>query len=208
MTNRLLHRLRTDESGVALIEFAFIGPIMALLIVASLELANYGIAHVRVSQIAMSVADNAGRTTTGIDEANIYEVFAGAGVIGNPIEFEQNGRIVLSSLEDNGLTGTKRGQYIRWQRCWGELDAGPLYGVQGDGRTDAKLVNGVGPDGNRIAAIPGTATMFVEVTFDYEPLIGSSWVNTGPIHYESAFNVRGRQNQVISNTQGLAQLSC
>lgn len=32
----------------------------------------------RLSQIAITVADNAGRARTGIDELNIHEVFSGA----------------------------------------------------------------------------------------------------------------------------------
>jgi hypothetical protein len=67
----------------------------------------------------------------------------------------------------------------------------------------------MGADGNRIASIPGTAVMFVEVTYEYQPLISSTIVPvSGTIRRESAFNVRGRQNNDISNTQGLGVLDC
>ena len=84
-----------------------------------------------MNQIATTVADNAGRVTTGIDEANIYEVFAGANAIGTSMDFEANGRVVLSSLQDNGRTGSNHGQMINWQRCWGDLDAGAIDGQAG-----------------------------------------------------------------------------
>jgi hypothetical protein len=174
-----------------------------------LELANYALTHLKVNQIAMTVADNAGRVTTGIDEANLYEVFAGAGVIGESMDFEANGRIVLSSLQDNGRTGNRHGQTINWQRCWGDLPVDPAYGEEGDGRDDASLEQGMGPPGNRIASIPGTAVMVAEVTYEYQPLVSSTILPvTATIRHESAFNVRGRRNNDISNTQGLALLEC
>ncbi|MCB2079453.1 MAG: pilus assembly protein [Novosphingobium sp.] len=178
------------------------------MILAGLELAHYARAHLKVSQMAMTVADNAGRIMTGIDEANIYEVFAGADVLASSLDFGPNGRIVLSSLEDNGLAGSQKGQMIRWQRCSGELDIDPAYGEQGDGELDATLRNGLGHAGKRIKSAPNTAVMFVEVTYDYQPLVGDGFFELGQIRYESAFNVRGRQNQAISNTQNLTVLDC
>jgi hypothetical protein len=205
----LLRRLGRDERGVAFLEFAFIGPILLFVTLAGLELVNYALAYLRVNQIATTVADNAGRVTTGIDEANIYEVFAGADAIGDPMDFQANGRIVLSSLQDNGKTGGNAGQMINWQRCWGDLDADPAYGVEDDGRDDSSLEDGLGPAGEEIASVPGTAVMFVEVTYEYQSLISTTILPVGGrIRQESAFNVRGRQNNNISNAQGLAENGC
>jgi Flp pilus assembly protein TadG len=105
MSGPIHARLRADEQGVAFVEFALIAPVLLFLILGGLEVVNYALAQLKVNQIAMTVADNAGRVTTGIDEANVYEVFAGADVIGKSMNFEQNGRIVLSSLQDNGQKG-------------------------------------------------------------------------------------------------------
>ncbi len=203
-----LRRLWRDETGVAFIEFAYAAPVFLVLVLVGLEVANLALAHMRVSHLAMTVADNAGRTMSGVDEAHIYEVFAGAATIGDGIDFEKNGRVVLSSLEDNGLNGSNAGQKITWQRCWGDLDVDPAYGVEGDGAADSSLPDGLGPDGNEIAALPDTAVMFVEVTYDYQPLVGTGWFTPPQIRYESAFNVRGRLNNNITNTQGLDQLVC
>lgn len=205
----LLGRLSRDERGLAFVEFAFAAPILLMLILGGLELVNYALAHLRVNQIAMTVADNAGRVVTGIDEANVYEVFAGAGVIGDPLDFKANGRIVLSSLQDNGLGGNAAGQMINWQRCWGDLDVAPAYGTEGIGRDNDDLEDGMGEEGARILSAPDTAVMVVEVSYDYQPLIGGNILPIGAtIRHESAFNVRGRQNNDISNTQELEVLSC
>ena len=204
-----LGRLGRDERGVAFVEFAFAAPVLLFLTLGGLELANYALTHLKVNQIAMTVADNAGRVTTGIDEANVYEVFAGARVVGESMGFEENGRIVLSSLQDNGESGGDHGQMINWQRCWGDLDVDPAYGEQGDGREDDSLEAGMGPPGNRIVSIPGTAVIFAEVSYEYQPLISSSILPVDTtIRHESAFNVRGRLNNDISNTQELARLDC
>lgn len=203
-----LNRLRRDEGGLALIEFAFAAPIFITLVLAGMELTNLAVAHMRVSHMAMTVADNAGRVTSGIDEANIEEVFAGAELIGEPLNFAPHGRVVLSSLEDNGKTGNDNGQMIRWQRCWGDKDVDPAYGEEGAGAENNSLEQGMGSASNRITAGNGTAVMFVEVTYDYQPLVGTGFFDAPTIRYESAFNVRGRQNNAITNTQGLAVNDC
>lgn len=130
-----------DTRGIALIEFAIITPVMLLLGLGGLELANYVSANLRLSQIAMTVADNAGRVRTTIDEADINELMVGAKKMGSPIGFAANGRIILSDLEQR-ITTTGTGgigtittinpngyrQWIRWQRCAGALAVTSTYG--------------------------------------------------------------------------------
>lgn len=206
---RLLARLRRDTRGLAMIEFAFVAPLFLTLVLTGLELSNLALAHLRVSQMAMTVADNAGRVTSGIDEANIYEVFTGAEVTASGLDFEANGRMVLSSLEDNGKNGANAGQTIVWQRCWGDdTSVTPAYGVEGDGKNDDSLEDGLGAGSDKITALEDTAVMFVEVTYDYQPLVSTGFFTAPTIRYESAFNVRGRQNNDISNTQNLTVMSC
>lgn len=209
MMRQAMKQIPSCQRAVAMVEFAFAAPVFLVLLMAGLEVTNLALAHLRVNQIAITVADNAGRVRSGIDETNIYELFAGAELIGSPIEFPDNGRIVLSSLEPNGRTGADEGQMINWQRCYGELDVDPAYGGQGTGRTDSSLADGMGAGDNRIKSASGTAVMFVEATYSYTPRIFSI-LETSPItiRYESAYNVRERTNQNISNTQNLTNNLC
>ena len=115
---------------------------------------------------------------------------------------------MLSSLEENGKNGNRRGQVIGWQRCFGDLAVDPAYGEQGDGENDNSLRAGMGKDGNRITAGANTALMFVEVTYVYQPMVATGFFDPPTIRYESAFNVRGRQNNAISNTQNLTVAAC
>lgn len=208
MNYRDTRDLIEDTDGVAMIEFAFIAPVLLVMILGGLELTNFALSYMRVNQIAMTVADNAGRIPTSVDEANIYEVFAGADVLGEDLDFEANGRVVLSSLQDNKGIGANKGQMIHWQRCWGDLSIAPSYGREGKGRSDNSMNNGMGQGSNKITAAQNTAVMFVEVTYDYQPLVGPNWMAARRIRHESAFNVRGRQNQDIGNAQGLAVNAC
>jgi len=205
---RRLRELSSSTSGLALTEFAFSLPILLVLLLGGLETANFALTHLRVNQIAMTVADNAGRVRTGIDESHIYEVFAGADLAGESINFAENGRIALSSLQPNGKTGTDEGQMINWQRCHGDLDVDPAYGEEGEGREDSSFAEGMGPAGNKIVSAPGTAVMFVEVTYEYEPLFWKAGMDSQRIRYESAFNVRERTNQNLTNTQALTVNGC
>lgn len=196
-----------DTSGVAMIEFAFALPLVIGLGLGGLEAANLALAHLRVSHLAMTVADTAARVATRVDEADINEVFAGARIVGEDMDFEANGRVVLSSLQDNKHTDGRAGQMINWQRCMGERDdIDPAYGVEDDGRDDNSL-QGMGPTDIAIQAGGGTAVMFVEVSYDYQPLFPDI-LSPRVIRYETAYNVRERVEQDITNTTGVAVNSC
>lgn len=204
---RHIARLPSCRSGVSIIEFALALPVVMLVAVGGLECANVALAHLRVSQIATTTADTSARILTQMDETDIEEAFAGVDVMGNRINFAARGRVVLSSLEPNGQSGGNAGQRITWQRCHGSLNVAPSYGRQGAGATNAALAAGMGPTGRKITAGSGTNVMFVEVTYQYQPLIYDV-LNVGNIRYEAAFNVRERTSFDITNTAGRTVKTC
>jgi hypothetical protein len=157
----------------------------------------------------MLASDNAARVRDSIDETNVIELLTGAKMTGDSIQFRQNGRIILSSVEPNqaGVGGTSTGQWIRWQRCDGARNVASRYGPQGTGQNNATLQY-VGPANNRITAAPGTAVMLVEVEYNYQSLVSDDIFGPRVIRYESAFNVRQRTNQVISNIGGATPKNC
>lgn len=206
-TGRGARSLR-NEDGIALIEFAMVLPVVLAVALGGIELANLSMAHVKVNQIAESVADNAGRVSSRVDESDINEIFSGARMVGKSIDFEAHGRVILSSLQENKETdAARKGQMINWQRCMGALRTAPKYGVEGKGRTDNSL-QAMGKAGRQIAALTGTAVMFVEVTYEYQPLINAKILGPRTIRYESAFNVRERTEHDITNVQVLTQNTC
>jgi len=192
-------RLRDCRSGLAFTEFAMSLPVLVTLGLVGLETANLAMAHLRVSNIAMLTADNAARVRDSIDEANIVELMTGAKMAGNSIRFGQNGRIILSSIERNTAGN---GQWIRWQRCDGLRNMVSRYGGQGTGQTNSSL-QAVGPAGNQISAASGTAVMMVEVEYIYQPIVSNSIFGQRIIRYESAFNVRQRNDQAMKNVSNI-----
>jgi hypothetical protein len=225
-------RLRTlgdSASGVSMVEFALMLPILVVIGFWGIETANFAIANLRVSQIAALTADNAGRVRDSIDETDITELLTGAKMVGTGIDFANRGRIILSDLEMNTSDSTK--QWIRWQRCCGAKNVTSSYGVPkkstGTTITDAteatapvdmtKSVTtngatttpgGMGPAGNQVAAASGTAVMFVEVVYDYKPLVTDKFLGARTIRSVSAFNVRQRTNQTVTNDTNTAPSKC
>lgn len=185
--------LRSDRRGVALIEFGLSLPILMGLILVGLELTNYVLANHRVRQIAAMTADNASRLRTQMSEAYVNQLFVGVQKAGSGIDFQNRGRVILSSVQNNNAT---TGQWIRWQRCFGSLSPRPShYGAQNKGQNDASL-----PNVNGLVAQAGSAIMYAEAEYRYKPLIFSSVLSNRRIVSETAFIVRQRTDFSIAGT--------
>lgn len=202
--------LRSDTRGLALIEFALAAPVLITLGLSGAEVTNMAIAVMRVNQISTAISDNVARVRDSITEADVNEALLSAKTIGGNIAFAANGRVVVSSVEPNGLTGTKAGQYIRWQRCTGALNvtgSQPKYGVEGKGQTDGTLPY-MGLSTRPIAAGTGSALIFVEVTYLYQPLVSSRIFGTPVLRSESVYNVRERNSEVLGAASGTTASVC
>lgn len=189
---RTVRRLAQSNRGSVMLEMAFSIPFLILVGFGGLEIANLTLAHTRVSQLGLNTADNAARIAAGsnltqpeVREVDINEVFAGAERQVAGLGFENNGRIILSSLQRND----DGGQTIKWQRCFGNLEVASAYGVEGTGATGTDFP-GMGPVGREVTAAAGTAIMFVEVTYEYQPLLFGAWLGPRTIRSTAAYNVR------------------
>ena len=188
----LVRRALHDQHGLALVEFAYSLPFLLMLGLGGVEVANYSITHMRVSQLAVSLADNASRAKQDIvagvpriREVDVNEIFQAAELQSGGLDIEDNGRMILSSLEVN----EDGGQWIHWQRCFGDAPYSSSYGVEGDGETGTS-VTGMGPPSRRIAAEEGFAIMFAEVVYDYHPIAFGSIISDVPIRKVAAMYVR------------------
>ena len=184
---------KDDQKGLALVEFAYVAPILLLLGMGGAELTSYALAQMRISQIAISVADNASRARQFVvgasprfREHDVREVFQAAQLQSGELDIRGNGRIVLSSLERN----VSDGQWIHWQRCYGaKTQYAPQYGRQGTGAVGTSYP-GMGPSGNRVTAEQNFAIMYVEVAYEYEPILLTSLVPSQTIRKNAAMYVR------------------
>lgn len=187
---RPAHGLARASSGAASIEFALSLPMLMLLGMYGAEIAYMQSVNLQVSQLATSLADNASRlgqtdnsgVSPTITETDVDAVMFGAMKQGEGIRLSERGRVVLSSLERDGVSGR---QYIHWQRCRGLKNATSTYGEEGD-----VLPDGIGPDGLEVTAEPGDAVIFVQINYTYQPLISAQFMGNLDIHSIASFTVR------------------
>ena len=206
-------RLRRDRSGLALLEFAFSLPLVLGIGSYGAEIANLALVNLRISQIALNLADNASRvgvtstlTTQQLREVDVNDVMQAARYQGKSINLTTNGRIILSSLE-NVQQGydTAPVQRIHWQRCLG-LKSGSGYDSSygttttsaGTTATSANAgtttTTGMGDPGSMVTAPAGSAVMFVEINYLTKPLFGTWLTTPARIHYIASFIVRDRRD--------------
>lgn len=203
-------RLRCSAGGTSTIEFALVLPIMTTLGMYGAELANMQVTRMQVSQLAISVADSASRmqqtnnnvVAPTVTEADVDSVLAGAARQGSPIRLEQQGRIILSSLEVDPVTGR---QFIHWQRCaGGKANKRSRYGDDGaNNGLSGTVITGLGTGATKVTASPGVAVMFAEVHYDYEGIFGDLFVENTSFTQEAAFVVRDARDLRAANVPGL-----
>lgn len=220
---RLARRLLADRSGAALLEFGFSLPLLLGIGLYGVESANLALANLRVSQIALNLADNASRVgfhnadnREELREIDINDVLTGTKLQGDAWELTKRGRITLTSLEE-----WDDDQYIHWQRCIGMKKGtgwDSSYGATdvNNGKSGKKKKNGkgkddededdyefdgtkisdegMGPAGARVQAPQDSGVMFVEVNYEYKPVVSEKWLpGTTRIHYTASLIVRDRR---------------
>ena len=195
---KIARRMLAADSGVAMTEFALAAPMLMLAGLYGAETTWLTIAHMRVNQTALRIADDASRigeisalATRKIYESDINDLLFGAHLETGSLDFFANGRVIISSLEVVPDSSPEQ-QYIHWQRCKGRMDWPSSYGVEGDGLSGS--FDGMGPEGDTITAAAGDAVMFVEVAYNYEPLFGDMFVSDRLITGYAAFNVRDNRD--------------
>lgn len=208
-------RLWRSTDAIALTEFAFVLPVLLVMGLYGAEIARMAMTRTQISQIALSVADNASRlgqtdnsgVTPTITETDVDAILDGAIRQGGTIDLEENGRIILSSLEFDEFSNR---QYIHWQRCRGDADIESEYGDDGDdnGLTGAVLT-GMGSGSSKATASAGSAVMFVEIEYTYTALFENPFGSGDrTMRSEAAFLIRDDRNLTPGLTGGSSESEC
>jgi hypothetical protein len=158
----------------------------------AVEITNLAVTPMRISEIAMQIADEASRIgdqsalqNKKIYESDINDLLLGGALQGGDLNILANGRVIISSLE---VVLSTTNQYIHWQRCKGMMNVSSAYGGQGKGAAGG--LAGMGAAGNKVTANPDNAVMFVEITYTYQPIVGRMFVPSTVISTTASFNVR------------------
>ena len=189
----MIRKIIKDKSGVAMIEFALMLPIFVLAVMGGMELAWEAVVRQKLQSIAASSADNAARVRNVIDESDISEIMVAARLNGTDIDLEQNGRLIISSIQRNA---SNTGNWIRWQRCFGTRTARSNYGIEGTGQTNSSLAR-IGT--STIQPPTGNAIIIAEIEYRHEPLISNSFFGEKVFRFETVYIVRDRQDLSIGN---------
>ena len=190
---KCLARLAISVAGTAMTEFALSLPLLLTVGLYGAEMVNYTIVRMKVNEIATHLADNASRigdTSTlqnrKIFESDVNDLFFGSNIQATrTLNFYEHGRAIISSLEIKPSNGK---QFIHWQRCKGKKVFASSYGDENDN------VTGMGPAGEQVTAFPDEGVIFVEVAYDYQPLVSARFVGTPVMHSYAAFVVRDKRD--------------
>ncbi len=211
---RMLRRLRRDRSGVSVIEFALVLPLFVTLGMYGAEIAWMNVAAMQASQVAVALADNASRiaqtdntsVTPTISAADVNSVLTGALLEGSDIGIDQQGRVILSSVEVHPVTGK---QYIHWQQCKGPVKKNSLLGnPDPTGLLNTVVSSGVKIGKATVKAPKDTAMIVAEVWFNYKGLFGDLFVQPFMMHEQAAVIVRDNRNTTVGLVGSLTSNSC
>ena len=174
-------------------EFALALPFLLTTGLWGAEMVNFTIVKMKVNELATHLADNASRigdTSTlqnrKIFESDINDLFLGSNIQATrTLDFFEHGRAIVSSLE---VRTPSSNQYIHWQRCKGKKVYASTYGAENAN------VTGMGPAGEQVTAAPDEGVIFVEVAYEYQPLVSSRFVGTPVIKSIASFVVRDKRD--------------
>jgi Flp pilus assembly protein TadG len=207
-------RLRRDNSGMAVVEFALTLPFVIIVTMSAAELTNYTTTKMRVSQLALQIADNGSRIGTGtvlsnktISETQINDILSGANLQAGKLGLFANGRVILSSLQPGVAANT---YVVKWQRCKG-LKTFTYYAA---GTTERSSSPTSTANPYKVTPPSDGAVMFVEINYTYQPLIAARFLpNITEIKEIAAMTVRDNRDYTggtagIYNTEGATAASC
>lgn len=200
---RTLRRILKNRSGVAMTEFALGMPFLLTAGLWGLETANFAIVNMKIGQLAVHVADNASRIgdTSMLDSRRIFEedvndLLLGANIQGGQqLDLYQHGRVIITSVEiydgakHKGNAKSDGTQFVHWQRCKGAMVKSSEYAT-----VNQDLPNGIGSTGNEVEAEVDSPVMFVEIYYDYQPLVSSRFIPSNTIKSTAAFLVRDNRD--------------
>ncbi len=180
MKGRLLRRLRGDQRGGAMIEFAAALPVFVLLLMGGFEFARFAMVNQKVARVGGLVNDYVAQANS-MDTAQITDMFAAAQQIARPFDLTVQGAVVITTVQ-----GTGSGPQVLWQQSGaGSLTVNSTIGAPGG---PATLPVGIVVDLNESVVV-------TEVFFDYQPVFVGSVVPDSQLYYQS-FN-RPRSAQIL-----------
>ena len=173
-----LQRLLKHEDGSILVETAFVMPILILMLLGTVEVGRYLLAHQKLERAAASVADLVSQSPDTVSMAEIMTLFGIVPHITSPYDVEASGRVILTSVTRQGEPMTTR---VSWQvDGMGTLPVSSQIGAPGE---IADLPGG-------FQLLDGETVIIAEAWYDYEAYFLEDIDPTGPIYHRALYRPR------------------
>lgn len=164
-------RFVADREGLVFVEFAFVVPVLALMLLGAVDVGRYVLAHQKMQRTASTLADLVAQDDS-MSVAEVQEIITASRFVMNPFTLGNNGLVVVSSVsaDDTGTT------VINWQQSGGgTLGESSKLGAVGE---EATMPGG-------FLVPPDQTVMVAEVWF-----VGSGFFvdvfSTQPTYYHTA----------------------
>ncbi len=156
-----VRRLARERRGGVLVETAFAMPVLAVLLLGCIEMAQYLLIHQKLNRAASTMADLVSQPAT-ISATEVDQLFDAAQHLLQPFDLEANGYVIVTSVSRDQGDPTAT---IDWQReGGGSLMASSRIGVPNG---PAEM-----PDGFEVRE--GENLIAAEIFYDYQPMFFSS----------------------------------
>ncbi|CAM5773744.1 TadE/TadG family type IV pilus assembly protein [Bosea minatitlanensis] len=145
-------RLRSDERGVAAIEFAFVLPVM-LLVLCGMANTVYGVMAARKVRLLTSTLADLTARAQSVSPSDVTDIFGAAEAVLMPYDATKAAMVITSVvIEANGVARV----------CWSAASSSGAALKRGD--------SVVLPDSIKV---PGTSVIMARASYDYRPFVAS-----------------------------------
>ncbi|MGF1623792.1 MAG: TadE/TadG family type IV pilus assembly protein [Alphaproteobacteria bacterium] len=173
-----LHRLLREEDGGILVETAFVMPILILMLLGSVEVGRYLIAHQKLERAAASLADLVSQSPDTVTLDEINTLFGIIPHITSPYDLQASGRVILTAVT---RAQNQQNPVVSWQvDGLGTLDVDSQVGGPG---SIAQLPGGM-------VVLEGETVIIAEAWYDYEAYFFEDIDPTGPIYHRALYRPR------------------
>ena len=181
MLKTLIGFLRA-RNGMAAVEFAFIAPVMATLLVGTIEMCNALQCKQKVTSVASSVADLVAQTKS-VSASDISNIFSAANELTYPFPSSGSGIVVSSIVSDGTGNGTV---------AWSEAQNATALA------TNAAVTVPTGLMSASACAKGACSVILAQVTYAYTSPLGKIFVGTTTM--SDYFYARPRQSATVTYT--------
>lgn len=164
-----------NQRGALAAEIAIAVPILAMLLLAGIEITRYVILNQKTERAAATVADLVSQAEV-LRESDMLDLFEVTDAVMTPFDDSGRMQVIVSSIGAQGGAAAE----IYWQRQWGSLPGGSNFGSPGG---VANLPTGfVVREGENVIA--------VEVFYDFDPAFAGAYVQSKTLYKTALFRPR------------------